>query len=110
MKPHGLFGATLLAVASLAGCAGAVPADPAGPGRDFDDGYVASIRKDVTSKDDIRRNLGEPASRATTEGTEVWVYRYEKQAGAGADAKAVAKKNLTIVFTGDRVQDLTYSR
>ena len=49
-------------------------------------------------------------SRATSEGTEIWVYRYEKQAGSGTDTKAMAKKNLTIVFTGDRVQDVTFAR
>ena len=101
---------TVLAAALLAGCAMRPPADPAGPGRDFDDAYVARIQKNVTSKDEILRNLGEPVSRATSEGTEIWVYRHEKQAGSGADAKAVAKKNLTIVFTGDRVQDVTYAK
>ena len=93
----------------LAGCAARPPADPAGPGRDFDASYVERIQKKVTSKEDILRHLGEPVSRATTEGTEVWVYRHERQVDAGLETKAVRKKNLTIVFTGDRVQDLTYS-
>lgn len=101
---------TLLAAVALAGCALRPPADPAGPGRDFDDSYVARIQKGVTSKEDILRSLGEPVSRATSQGTEIWVYRHERRAGSGADAKALEKKNLTIVFTGDRVQDVTYAR
>lgn len=109
MRPSRAWIATVLAVL-LAGCAVRPPADPAGPGRDFDDGYVARIQKSVTSKDEILRNLGEPVSRATSEGSEIWVYRYERQAGTGANAKAVAKKNLTIIFTGDRVQDVTYAK
>lgn len=99
--------ATTLTAAALLGCAAPQKADPAGPGRDFDDSYVPQIQKNVTSKDDIRAHFGEPMSIATTQATELWTYRYETTSASG-DAKK--KKNLTIEFTADKVQDVKYTK
>ena|SRR3989304_2120611 len=57
-------------VGPLAGCAGSI-------GRDFNTSYLSSIERGVTTKAQVRQNLGEPSSVMTSSlAGETWSYQY----------------------------------
>ena len=67
----------LAAAVALAGCASTAQ------GRKFDDGFVAQIKKNVTTKDQVRQALGDPVSVNTTSDLETWTYSYSDAYGRG---------------------------
>lgn len=87
-------------------------------GRNFDDTFVSKIEKNVTTKSQIRQNIGDPSSITTTSMGEVWTYmftdaygQYYVQAYTSGLYKAnPTNKNLTIFFTGDTVTEFSYTR
>jgi outer membrane protein assembly factor BamE (lipoprotein component of BamABCDE complex) len=96
---------------ALAGCS--TPST----GSKFDDSYVASIKRGTTTKADIRKNIGEPASITQTSEGEVWTYQYTSGgsyanmvgAAFGLASQQINMQMLTIQFSGDRVKDYTHT-
>lgn len=87
-------------------------------GRPFDDAYVAQIKKGVTTKADIRKNIGEPWQTTTTAGNDSWTYHYsdayanayKRSASFGIYRKDPIYKMLVISFSGDKVADYSYTK
>jgi outer membrane protein assembly factor BamE (lipoprotein component of BamABCDE complex) len=86
-------------------------------GRDFNTSYVSGIERGITTKAEVRQNLGEPHSVTTTSGGEIWSYRYMQGSNYAQDVgalfgtreyKGMSQKMLTITFAGDRVKDFMY--
>ena len=87
-------------------------------GNDFNDSYISSIQKNITTKDQIRSNIGEPHSVTTSTGMETWTYQFTN-AYATASTQAATfglvrekpiNKTLIIMFSGDKVVDFNYTR
>lgn len=105
--------ALLLTIAlAVGGCASTAQ------GRKFDDGYVAQIRKGQTTKDEIRKNFGEPVSVSRTSDLETWTYSYSDAYGRGyvqaATFGLVKQKSddqmLMVVFKGNVVVEFNYTK
>ena len=87
-------------------------------GRKFDDSYVAQIKKNVTTKDQIRQALGEPVSVSTTSDLETWTYSYSDAYGRGyvqaATFGLVKQKSddqmLIVVFKANVVVEFTHTK
>lgn len=87
-------------------------------GRPFDDTYVAQIKKGVTTKADVRKNIGEPWQTTTTAGNDSWTYHYSNAYGnaytravsLGLYRKDPINKMLVISFSGDKVADYSYTK
>jgi outer membrane protein assembly factor BamE (lipoprotein component of BamABCDE complex) len=104
----------VLAAAALAaaGCASTAQ------GRKFDEAYVAQIKKNVTTKEQVRQALGDPVSVSTTSDLETWTYSYSDAYGRGyvqaATFGLVKQKSddqsLILVFKGGVVVDYTYTK
>lgn len=102
----------LAAAVALAGCASTAQ------GRKFDDGFVAQIKKNVTTKDQVRQALGEPVSMSTTSDLETWTYSYSDAYGRGyvqaATFGLVKQKSddqmLIVVFKAGVVVDYTHTK
>lgn len=91
-------------------------------GKKFDSNYVDTIKKNVTTKDEIASALGEPLRREmhTSAGSETWHYVYTQSNvtclgclthvfGAGREWKTKTQR-LSIVFKNGIVVDYeTYS-
>lgn len=87
-------------------------------GNNFNDSYVSSIQKNVTTKAQIRQNIGEPHSVSTTTGMETWTYQftdayaksYQQASTFGLIREKPTNKLLIIIFSGDKVADYNYTR
>jgi hypothetical protein len=87
-------------------------------GRPFDDAYVAQIKKGVTTKADVRKNIGEPWQTTTTAGNDSWTYHYSNAYGNaytraisfGLYRKDPINRMLVISFSGDKVADYSYTK
>jgi SmpA / OmlA family len=107
------------ALTLLAGGCGSLDGPAASDtGKPFDDAYVAQIKKGVTTKADIRKNIGEPWQTTTTAGNDSWTYHYSNAYG-NAYARAASfglyrvdpiNKMLVISFSGDKVADYSYTK
>lgn len=86
-------------------------------GTKFDNQYAGSIKRGVTTKAEVRKNLGEPASISNTSEGEVWTYQYTdggsywNMVGAayGVTSQQINLQMLTVQFAGDRVKDFTHT-
>jgi outer membrane protein assembly factor BamE (lipoprotein component of BamABCDE complex) len=102
----------LAAAVAVAGCASTAQ------GRKFDSSYVAQIKKNVTTKEQIRQALGEPVSMSTSSDLETWTYSYSDAYGRGyvqaATFGLVKEKSedqtLIIVFKGGVVVEFTHTK
>jgi outer membrane protein assembly factor BamE (lipoprotein component of BamABCDE complex) len=102
----------VLALLVGAGCAPKI-------GRDFNASYLSSIERGVTTKSQVRQNLGEPSSVTTSSlAGETWSYQYMEGAGLAQTygnffrneyTNMGSHKMLVVTFDGDRVKDYTYS-
>lgn len=100
------------AVIVLAGCAATAQ------GRKFDDSYVSQIKKNVTTKAQIRQAFGEPQTTSKASDTETWIYQYSDAYGRGyvqaATFGLVKEKSddqtLMVIFKGDVVMEFTYTK
>jgi outer membrane protein assembly factor BamE (lipoprotein component of BamABCDE complex) len=85
-------------------------------GRDIKKSSVSGIERGVTTKAQVRENLGEPQSVRTTSTGEVWSYRYMRGMSYGESWAALlgareyggVNKMLVVTFDGDRVKDYSY--
>ena len=86
-------------------------------GAKFNDSYVTNIKRGSTTKAEIRKNIGEPASITSTAEGEVWTYQYTdggsymNMVGAayGLNSQKINMQMLTVVFTGEKVKDFTHT-
>jgi outer membrane protein assembly factor BamE (lipoprotein component of BamABCDE complex) len=86
-------------------------------GRDIKKSSVSGIERGVTTKAQVRQNLGEPQSVRTTSTGEVWSYRYMQGMNYGESWAALfgareyggTSKMLIVIFDGDRVKDYSYT-
>jgi outer membrane protein assembly factor BamE (lipoprotein component of BamABCDE complex) len=86
-------------------------------GTKFDDSYVTSIKRGVTTKKEIRNNIGEPASVTSTSEGDVWTYQYtdggsyKNMVGSafGLTSQQINMQLLTIHFSGEKVKDFTHT-
>lgn len=86
-------------------------------GTKFDDAYVSQIQRGSTTKADIRRHLGEPASITSTSAGEVWTYQYSDggsywnmvKSTYGLASQKINLQMLTLTFSGDKVKDYTHT-
>jgi outer membrane protein assembly factor BamE (lipoprotein component of BamABCDE complex) len=109
---------TMLAVCALALAAGLAGCASNAQGRKFDDAYVSQIKKNVTTKAQIRENLGEPVSVSTTSDLETWTYSYSNAYGRayiqaatfGLVKEKSDDQNLIVVFKGNVVVEFTHTK
>lgn len=84
----------------------------------FNENYVSQIKKGVTTKADIRTNLGDPHAVTTTSSGETWTYTY---ANFGSYLGAVRstftggsdvheEKELVVSFRGNVVRDYKFRK
>jgi len=86
-------------------------------GKNFDSLYVDKIERGVTTKADIRKNIGEPHSVTVSSFGDSWSYQYLRGPNLiqiygnmlGADNSGGENKSLTIIFSGNVVKDYTLS-
>ena len=86
-------------------------------GRDINKSSVSAIERGVTTKAQVRQNLGEPNSITTTSTGEIWSYRYMQGmnyaetwgAFLGTRDYGGVHKMLIVTFDGDRVKDYSYT-
>lgn len=109
----------LAAVAGLGvGCAALDGPAASDTGRPFDDAYVSQIRKGVTTKAEIRKNIGEPYQTTVTGGHDSWTYHYSNAYSNGLKRSQSfglyrvdpINKMLVITFAGDKVLDFSYTK
>nr|VFJ99055.1 MAG: SmpA / OmlA family protein [Candidatus Kentron sp. LFY]VFK21689.1 MAG: SmpA / OmlA family protein [Candidatus Kentron sp. LFY] len=101
----------LAMITLLAGCA-------VSKGQAFDVSYVNKIEPGMTTKADIRKNLGEPHSTTLSSKTEVWTYQhfrggsfFENVKGVYGAAPIKAEiDTLEIFFKDDIVKDYSFKR
>ncbi len=87
-------------------------------GRKFDTSYVNKIERGVTTKADVRKNIGEPGSVTFTSHGENWSYHYSPginvidiyAAQLGGDGLSASTSTLAVTFKGDVVSDYTFSK
>jgi hypothetical protein len=87
-------------------------------GTKFNDAYVAQIQRGITTKADIQKNLGNPASTTSTSDGDVWTYQYSDggsylnmvKSTYGLASQQINSQLLTINFAGDTVKDFTYTQ
>ena len=85
-------------------------------GRDINKSSVSAIERGVTTKAQVRANLGEPKSVTTTSTGETWSYQYMQGMNYGETWAALfgardyggIHKMLIVTFDGDRVKDYSY--
>lgn len=81
---------------------------------------ASKIFKGRTTKDDIQKQFGEPTRKATVDTNEdMWFYSiinsnmsamsYIPIVGLFSNGTDMKSKNLTITFTGDKVENWTFS-
>jgi len=95
----------------LAACAATV-------GRDFDSSYAQKIKAGVTTKAEVRQNVGPPDSVNISSRGETWQYMYMKSGNYAQNMGAVfgvtpAKlemRSLVITFEGDVVKNFSATR
>ena len=103
---------------SAAGCGSLDGPAASDTGRPFDDAYVAQIKKGVTTKDEVRKNIGEPWQTTATSGNDTWTYHYSnayanaytRAISAGIYRKEPINKMLVITFSGNKVLDYSYTK
>lgn len=96
----------------IAGCAAA------SYGRKFDDTSVSQIRKNVTTKAQIRANFGEPLSVTTSTELETWTYQYSNAYGRvyiqmatyGLVREQSDDQMLVVIFKDGKVVDFNYTK
>jgi outer membrane protein assembly factor BamE (lipoprotein component of BamABCDE complex) len=85
-------------------------------GRDFNKSSISNIEPGVTTKAEVRENLGQPQTITTKSTEEVWSYQYMEGANYpeawaaffGARERGGIGKMLVVTFDGDRVRDFSY--
>jgi outer membrane protein assembly factor BamE (lipoprotein component of BamABCDE complex) len=87
-------------------------------GRPFDDRYVAELKPEETTKEQVRARLGEPWRQYTTQVAETWTYSYSDDFSPAPAARGTAEgvdargrhQLLIIAFKGERVSEFAYSK
>jgi outer membrane protein assembly factor BamE (lipoprotein component of BamABCDE complex) len=85
-------------------------------GRDFNKSSISNIEPGVTTKAEVRENLGQPQTITAKSTEEVWSYQYMEGANYpeawaaffGAREHRGIGKMLVVTFEGDRVSDFLY--
>jgi outer membrane protein assembly factor BamE (lipoprotein component of BamABCDE complex) len=85
-------------------------------GRDFNKSSISNIEPGITTKAEVRENLGQPQTITTKSTEEVWSYQYMEgvnypeawAAFFGAREHGGIGKMLVVTFDGDRVKDFSY--
>jgi outer membrane protein assembly factor BamE (lipoprotein component of BamABCDE complex) len=99
----------VLALLIVPGCAPKI-------GRDFNKSSISNIEPGVTTKAEVRENLGQPQTITAKSTEEVWSYQYMEGANYpeawaaffGAREHRGIGKMLVVTFEGDRVSDFLY--
>lgn len=78
-------------------------------GRPFDDHYVAELKPEETTKEQVRARLGEPWRQYTTQVAETWTYSYSDDFSPAPAARG-RHQLLIIAFKGERVSEFAYSK
>jgi len=99
---------TIISIAFIGACA-------ISSGTKISDEQVSQIKKDVTTKADIIRMFGNPAlTSVDANGNAIWKFEYAKEkyipGSKGRGRFGVHGQVLTIVFTGDKVNQFQFSK